>query len=137
MSGRIRSIEILVLVFVLFGSGCTLLEQRLQANESSAIEAVRSLNNALAAQRLQSGAYAKSVSALGAAVPNELTCRDVKCLYHGYNFEYRANGSKYVVIARPNKFGNTGRRSFFADESGVIRFTTEDRAPTLEDRPVS
>lgn len=137
MSGRVRSIEVLALVFVLFASGCTILEQRLQANESSAIETVRSLNNALAAQKVQSGAYAQSVSALGNAVPRELACGDAKCPYHGYSFEYRANGAKYVVIARPNKFGNTGRRSFFADESGVIRFTADDRAATLEDRPVS
>ena len=34
--------------------------------------------------------------------------------------------------ARPQTYG-TGTRSFFADETGVIRYTTEDRAPTIRD----
>ena len=39
----------------------------------------------------------------------------------------------FTVTARPQKYGKYGTRSFFADESGVIRFTAEDRAPTVED----
>jgi hypothetical protein len=39
----------------------------------------------------------------------------------------------YTVTARPQKYGKYGKRSFFTDESEVIRFTAEDRAPTAQD----
>lgn len=39
----------------------------------------------------------------------------------------------YSVTARPKEYGKYGKRCFFADESRVIRFTAEDRAPTAQD----
>ena len=41
--------------------------------------------------------------------------------------------TQYFVTARPQKYGKFGIRCFFTDESGVIRFTAEDRAPTAQD----
>jgi len=41
--------------------------------------------------------------------------------------------TQYFVTARPQKYGKFGIRCFFIDESGVIRFTAEDRAPTAQD----
>ena len=139
MRSRMNAVAVLTVALTLLGSSCTILERRLQANEDNAIQTIRLVNNALAAQKLQAGApsYAPSISALGNAAPRELACGDAKCVYHGYSFEYRADGTKYVLVARPNRFGNTGRRSFLADETGVIRFTNDDRAATVEDRPVS
>jgi hypothetical protein len=42
----------------------------------------------------------------------------------------------YVLIARPIKRLVKNQRSFLTDESGVIRFTTEDRAATEADSPL-
>jgi len=39
----------------------------------------------------------------------------------------------YTVIARPQRYGKNGKHSFLTDESGVLHFTTEDRAPTAQD----
>jgi hypothetical protein len=44
--------------------------------------------------------------------------------------------SRFFVVARPEKY-QEGERSFFIDESGVERFTTEDRAATAADPPVN
>ena len=44
---------------------------------------------------------------------------------------------KYTLTARPQSYGIFGRRSFFSDESGVIRYTAEDRTPTRQDRVLS
>ena len=41
---------------------------------------------------------------------------------------------KYTLTAGPQFYGSFGRRHFFADESGVIRYTAENRAPTRQDR---
>jgi hypothetical protein len=40
----------------------------------------------------------------------------------------------YAVVARPQQY-RSGRRNFFMDESGVERFTTEDRPATINDPP--
>lgn len=39
----------------------------------------------------------------------------------------------YVVTARPQRYQRNGTHNFFADESGVIRFTVEDRPATAND----
>jgi len=62
----------------------------------------------------------------------------------GYSFDYRGDSSDqpghrcrmaktYEATARPVVFGRTGRRSFFVDQTGVIRFTLENRAATASD----
>ena len=43
--------------------------------------------------------------------------------------------TRFFAVARPQNF-RKGERSFFIDESGVERFTTENRAATATDPPV-
>ena len=55
----------------------------------------------------------------------------------GYRFSYnKSSGSEYSVGARPIKYGSDGTKSFFTDESGVIRETSEDRDATADDPPL-
>jgi type IV pilus assembly protein PilA len=61
----------------------------------------------------------------------------------GYILEYTAGAPEsdgrilhYTVSARPATVGVTGVRSFFTDESGVIRSTSEDRAANAKDPPL-
>ena len=42
---------------------------------------------------------------------------------------------RFFVVVRPQKY-QEGERSFFINESGVERFTTENRAATAADPPV-
>jgi hypothetical protein len=44
--------------------------------------------------------------------------------------------ARYTITARPRRYTKTVRRSFFLDESGVIRYTGENRAPTSQDQPL-
>jgi hypothetical protein len=55
---------------------------------------------------------------------------------NGYRFTFKGDKEKFTVIGRPIKFGVSGNRSFFSNESGVIRFTEEDREATEKDRPL-
>jgi hypothetical protein len=41
--------------------------------------------------------------------------------------------TKYALSARPEKYGNCGTHSFFTDETGVVRYTSENRAATAHD----
>ena len=62
----------------------------------------------------------------------------------GYYFQYTpgqpdAEGmiSTFEILARPIQFDQTGRISFYADESEVIRSTEEDRPATKDDPPLN
>jgi hypothetical protein len=55
----------------------------------------------------------------------------------GYRFTYQPDGNaSYAVVARPAKYEEGTKKSFFTDQSGVIRYTEEDREPTAADPPL-
>ncbi len=54
----------------------------------------------------------------------------------GYVFSMGSFGSVFTVSARPMIYASTDTRSFFSDESGVIRYTGEERPATVEDSPL-
>ncbi|MBI3483533.1 MAG: pili assembly chaperone [Acidobacteria bacterium] len=60
-----------------------------------------------------------------------------------YNFVYAAGPpdkeghiKSYSVVARPATPGVSGNRSFFTDETGVIRATMENRPASVSDPPI-
>jgi hypothetical protein len=55
----------------------------------------------------------------------------------GYRLSVSASGDKYTVVATPKEYGKTGRRSFFLDETGVIRGADHNGNPAnASDPPV-
>ena len=52
----------------------------------------------------------------------------------GYVFSVSFKNSTFHVMARPLTYRATGVRSFYADETGVIRYTEENRPATADDR---
>ncbi len=46
-----------------------------------------------------------------------------------------AGNASFAVYVRPITY-DEGSRSFFSDETGYIRYTTEDRPATVEDKPL-
>lgn len=115
-------------------------------NEEAAIGSVRTFNTAQVtyASTYENG-FSPTLESLGGS-PECAPSAATACLIDntlasgeksGYRFTYRWLGNEaYTVIARPAQYGTTGKRSFFSDESGVIRFTDEDREPSVDDDPV-
>jgi len=54
-------------------------------------------------------------------------------LRSGYKFTVAGSPQGYVVNAEPQIFNTTGRRSFFTDQSGVIREHTGMRPASVND----
>jgi len=61
---------------------------------------------------------------------------------HGYTFTYKPGAKDkdaairtYTLVARPMKW-QKGRVSYFTDQTGVIRWTKQNRAPTAKDEPI-
>lgn len=123
-----------------------------QGDQASAVGCLRSINTAeVYYQKHYKAGYSPSLGSLG--VPQEGTKPSASAagvldnsLTNGkrnnYVFAYKAEKSDasgkistYTVTASPAKW-REGVRSFFTDESGIIRETSENRAATASDTPL-
>ena len=84
----------------------------------------------------QGGKYPQALEALGEPVRHAAQ----QALSEGYELEYvpvesgeSGSISHFALLARPQ---NYGYRSYYADESGVLRATLEHREATAKDPPI-
>jgi len=114
-----------------------LMRSKLAVNEASAITTVRSVLNAetLYVTTVGSGKYASMGSLVTGMLVDTVVGSSTK---DGYVFAISlgAADASFVIDARPTGYLNSGIRSFFADETAVIRYTTADSAATSSSRPL-
>ncbi|MCH8015934.1 MAG: prepilin-type N-terminal cleavage/methylation domain-containing protein [Acidobacteria bacterium] len=114
-----------------------LMKSKLAANEASAITTVRSVLNAetLYVTTVGSGKYATMGSLVSGMLVDTVVGSSTK---DGYVFAISlgAADTSFVIDARPTGYLNSGIRSFFSDETAVIRYTTADSAATSSSSPL-
>ena len=110
------------------------------ANEARAIASLKSLVTAELMLRSDprfgaegQGSYGTLLDLLSAGLIND---RLGSANTDGYLFSVSFLNTTFYAIARPLAYRVTGVRSFYADETGVIRYTRENRPATAEDRPL-
>jgi type IV pilus assembly protein PilA len=118
-----------------------LLKARIAANQSSAVESLRTMLTAESSYLTTYGNYSPSILALGSAAPcvpgtpptsTEFCFIDSKLAAattaatgkSGYYFNYAAGAgnTSFTINAEPVNIGQTGDMHYFADQSLVIRF---------------
>lgn len=116
------------------------------ANEASAIGSLRTYNTAIItySATYPDIGFPASLAVLGGdggttdhagLVDNALSSPPFQ--KYGYRYTYiRSSATEYTITARPVESGSDIGRSFFTDQTGVIRYTEEDRDPTVEDKPL-
>ncbi len=126
-------IVVLVIGIIAALSMPNLVNSKMAAHESSAISAVRSIVTAQIthAAKAGSGNFAADLTELEAA--NLIDSVLGSGTAEAYSFSVSGSGIQYTIDARPLVYGSSGIRSFFSDESGVIRYTTADAAATASD----
>lgn len=70
-------------------------------------------------------------------ITQDLGCENPPCAFHHYLFSYKKTEKGYVITARPEKYGVSGKLSLYSDQTAVIRATLQDREATADDPPVS
>jgi len=105
-------------------------------SEARARDAIATVQSALANYQAAEGAYPSSLEALG----DTARIAAQKAQLGHYTLQYSPGKpdhdgrlTSYTLVARP---GNCGFRSYYTDESGVLRGTAEDRAATVQDAPM-
>ncbi len=111
------------------------LRARVSANEMVAIEVCRTLSTALEGYRAAQSppAYPPDLAMLSNDLPPYLDSVVTRGTRQGYDYVYtRVNDNRYTVVGTPQTATVTGVRSFFVDESGVIRVGTDNTGVPIE-----
>ena len=102
----------------------------MQARETAALGAIRTIHTAETQYSAQFGHYAKSLAELGpppvggqtGPASADLIASDLASgLKGGFKFAVEETPTGYKITATPEAFNNTGRRSFFSDQTMVLR----------------
>jgi len=102
---------------------------QMYTRETAAIQAVKTIHTAQVQYQSQFGKYAASLTELGppaSGAPNassaDLIGNDLaNGEKQGYKFTLSAIPGGYVINANPVSYGSSGSRSFYSDQSMVIR----------------
>jgi hypothetical protein len=105
--------------------------------EASAVAALRQVSTVVTAYEKREGGYPVSIEQVsGQAGGAFADARE-----EGYFLSYHSgkpgadgNIHSFILLARPAYYGY---RNFYVDQTGVIRFTTENRPATKTDPPIS
>jgi type IV pilus assembly protein PilA len=102
---------------------------RMQAQEMAAVRQITTVHTAQTMYMSQFGKYAENMQQLGPPasgtpgpasadlIPGDLALGEKT----GYIFTLSPTKEGYALTAVPKAFGNTGRRTFFSDQTMVIR----------------
>ncbi|MBW7864662.1 MAG: prepilin-type N-terminal cleavage/methylation domain-containing protein [Candidatus Hydrogenedentes bacterium] len=118
----------------------SLLRNRIQANESSAIGSLHSIVSAETCFHSGNSRYTGDITELTDAVPAYLDGDwEEGVIRSGYAFVLAGddNGAYYKVNADTANFGVTGTRNFFVDASGVIRVSFTEEPADAESPPLT
>jgi hypothetical protein len=116
---RLKLLLLTLAVFAASGCGATDGESpvAIAANETAAIVRLRAIAEAERSYFAQSGSY----GTLEKLVAQGLIADESKGRLNGYKFEVMASSKGFLVTAVPEEFGVTGKRSFFIDQSNIVR----------------
>jgi type IV pilus assembly protein PilA len=141
-------IELLIVVAIILIIAAiaipNLLRARMAANEASAVGSLRTLNTSAVTFSSTYGAgFPGSLAAMGGTPGATATCTAAELIDNvlsggsksGYSFTFTPEGTSqtvngctgypsYEITGVPLVTGQTGQRSFYTDQSGVIRFDT-------------
>ncbi|MDA2934888.1 prepilin-type N-terminal cleavage/methylation domain-containing protein [Acidobacteria bacterium AH-259-D05] len=112
-------------------------KSKLSGNEASAISTVRNVVTAEMTYMTTkgSGQYATMTELANNLLVDEVVGTGTKA---GYSFTVSVGASKdtFTVNAKPLNYNLSGIRSFYSDQSAVIRYTTVDAQATSADDPL-
>lgn len=104
--------------------------------EANAVSSLGQVAGAIAAYSKQAGGYPNSIE----QVSSQTRTAFEGALEQGYHLVYRAGSAgndgnihTFILLARPEYYGY---RNFYTDQTGVIRWTSQDRPATAQDPPI-
>lgn len=137
-------IVIAIILIIVAAALPRLTRARMFAEETAAIRAVSVIHTAQTQYYSQFGRYATSLAELGppasgSAGPNgaDLVDRELsEGRKGGYLFNVQGTQQGYVVSAQPKQFGTNGSRTFYSDQTQIIRNRFSNEPATAQDSEI-
>jgi prepilin-type N-terminal cleavage/methylation domain-containing protein len=138
--------ELLIVIAIILIIGTIALPKlnraRMYAQETAAIGAIRALHQAQTQYYSQFGRFAANLTELGPPTSGnanagsaDLIASDLASgVKGGYKFTVGANPQGYTINAEPMAYGNTGSRTFYSDQSLVVRENYGQEPATITSR---
>jgi type IV pilus assembly protein PilA len=126
----IELLIVIAIIVVLISAAAPKFSQYLMnARETAALGAIRTIHTAQAQYSSQFGRYAVSLTELGppasgqgGAAAADLIQSDLALgIKGGFKFVLEQTPTGYRILATPTAYNNTGRRSFYSDQTMVLR----------------
>jgi Protein of unknown function (DUF2950) len=92
----------------------------LAATEMAALRRMEMVLQSQAQYRAQFGKYAATLAELGPQAAHLIPASLASGAKDGYRFVLTAVPGGYTLVASPEVFGKTGRRTFFLDQDGIV-----------------
>jgi type IV pilus assembly protein PilA len=140
-------IELLIVVAIILIIAAiaipNLMKSKIQANEAAAVETLKTLDTSVVMYSTTYGGFPHSIADLGPSTGGATTSASADLIDSvlatgvkaGYRYTYAVTSSdpsgnvlSYSITATPVSPGVTGQRSFYTDQSGTIRSTTNGTA---------
>ena len=138
--------ELLIVIAIILIIGTIALPKlnraRMYAQETAAIGAIRALHQAQTQYYSQFGRFAASLTELGPPASGNLNAAAADLIASdlasgrkgGYKFAVAVHPQGYTINAEPDAFGNTGSRTFYSDQSLVVRENNGPEPATVASR---
>lgn len=121
-------------------------KSRMHAQEMAAIATIKTIDSMEMQYYTEFGHYATTLTQLGPPsssgaqegpdaanlIPGNLASGSTG----GYNYTVAQTATGYSISAVPKAFGGTGRRTFYSDESGVVRENRTQDPATANSPPI-
>ena len=122
-------IVIAIILIIITIAVPNLTRARMHAQETAAIAAIKTIHTAQVQYYSTYGKYATSLTELGpppngapGAAAADIIGNDLaNGLKQGYRFTVTGSGGGYIINANPDVFGNSGSKTFYSDQSMVIK----------------
>jgi type IV pilus assembly protein PilA len=122
-------IVIAIILIIITIAVPNLTRARMHAQETAAIAAIKTIHTAQVQYYSTYGKYATTLTELGppangapSAASADIIGNDLaNGLKQGYRFTVSGTGGGYVINANPDVFGNSGSKTFYSDQSMVIK----------------
>jgi type IV pilus assembly protein PilA len=111
-------ITVSIMVLLMLAAIPTYKEFLMQAHETAAMEAVRTLHTAEMQYFTQNNQFPRSIQDLAGKVNSKQLLAGEK---DGYKFRVDETPTGYAIHAEPVKYKVTGSRTFYSDETQILR----------------
>lgn len=134
-------IVIAIILIIVAAALPKLAKARMYAEETGAIKAVSVIHTAQTQYYSQFGRYAATLAELGPPTSGNAGANAADLLEGqiaagakgGYTFNMQATPTGYAITALPKQFGTSGSRTFFSDQSQIIRYRAANEPATASD----